>query len=156
MDSQKYAFPLLIHEIPLHVVRVGVWCAVSATRILGKIFISYTHSDTFPNTCSITREHVQYFQQEPATAYCMFECITFYLSKDRSVTAQYIIWLKVGTSQHVLHWTVYIRSFSVRALRVACAFPLNIPHNWKASFGLAIFWDHEFWPICYILTQFVT
>ena len=34
--------PMLIQEVPLHGVQVGVWCAMSATRIIGPIFFSET------------------------------------------------------------------------------------------------------------------
>jgi len=29
---------MLIHEVPLHDIKVGVWCAMSATRIIVAIF----------------------------------------------------------------------------------------------------------------------
>jgi hypothetical protein len=37
LNSQNNRFPLLIHEVPLHDVAVGVWCAISATTITGWI-----------------------------------------------------------------------------------------------------------------------
>jgi len=138
-------------------VQLGHW----AKFLWASVFrtVSYTHSDTFMNNCSITREHTHSFQQETVTIYCVFECITFYLGTECSVTAQYIIWLKVGTSRHVLHWTVYFRSFPVRALSVVRALFLSMTHNWKTALGLAIFIFSETTNsdrYANILTQFVT
>jgi hypothetical protein len=35
--------PILIRELPLHDKKIGVWCAISARRIIGPIF----YDDTF-------------------------------------------------------------------------------------------------------------
>jgi hypothetical protein len=34
--------PHLIHNVPLHPVKVSVWCAVSARRIVGPVFFNET------------------------------------------------------------------------------------------------------------------
>jgi hypothetical protein len=40
--------PHLIHEVPLHDVKVGVWCAVNAKRIIGPILYAETiNSDRY-------------------------------------------------------------------------------------------------------------
>ena len=37
---------MLIHEVPLHDVMVGVWCAMSAAKLIGLILLrSYTHTN---------------------------------------------------------------------------------------------------------------
>ena len=35
MNSQNNRFPMLIHEVPSHNDTAGVWCAMSAARIIG-------------------------------------------------------------------------------------------------------------------------
>jgi hypothetical protein len=58
---------MFIHEVPLRDVKFGVWCAMSATRIIGPVFIPrpQIHMDMlhifwhhFLKTCPITRETV--------------------------------------------------------------------------------------------------
>lgn len=58
MDWHKNAFPILIHEIPLHDVTVGVWCVVSATRTLGKIFMNLYIQNDFILTFGHVSEHL--------------------------------------------------------------------------------------------------
>jgi hypothetical protein len=36
--------PLAVHEVPLHDLKVGVWCVVSAQRIQGAMFLDETSS----------------------------------------------------------------------------------------------------------------
>jgi hypothetical protein len=38
VNYPKNCFPLLIYEVPLHNIIVGVWCAMSATKIIHPIF----------------------------------------------------------------------------------------------------------------------
>jgi hypothetical protein len=38
---------LFFHEVPLHYVMVGVWCATSATRIIGPVFPEIRNSHTY-------------------------------------------------------------------------------------------------------------
>jgi hypothetical protein len=39
---------LLIHEVPLHDIKLGVWCAMNAKRIIGPIFYAETiNSDRY-------------------------------------------------------------------------------------------------------------
>jgi hypothetical protein len=43
MENNRYwrsQNPHLIHEVPHHLVKVGVWCAVSARRIVGPVFLT--------------------------------------------------------------------------------------------------------------------
>jgi hypothetical protein len=58
VDSQKNAFPTLIQEIPLHDVTVGVWCAVSATMTMGRIFMSPFIQNDFIFTFGYVSEHL--------------------------------------------------------------------------------------------------
>jgi len=39
--------PCFFHEVPLHYVMVGVWCATSATRNIGPVFPETTNSQTY-------------------------------------------------------------------------------------------------------------
>ena len=43
-NSRHWAIenPHVIHESPLHPVKIGVWCAISAQRIVGPIFFNQT------------------------------------------------------------------------------------------------------------------
>ena len=97
VDSQKNAFPILIHEIPLHDVTVGVWCAVSGTRTSGKIFMSLCIQNDFIYTFGHVSEHLLDYERTCtllSARNCnslLRVCITFYLATDRSITAQYII-----------------------------------------------------------------
>jgi len=34
----------MLNKVPLHDVKVGVWCATSATKIIGPIFFFWDHS----------------------------------------------------------------------------------------------------------------
>jgi len=38
---QRPRFPILIHKLPLRDVKIGVWCAISATRIITPIFFFF-------------------------------------------------------------------------------------------------------------------
>jgi hypothetical protein len=47
MNSQNNSYwsaenPHSIHEAPLHDVKIGVWCAISAHRIIGPVFFQET------------------------------------------------------------------------------------------------------------------
>lgn len=41
MNSQSKSFPMLIHKVTSHDVHLGMWCAMSANRITGPIYISW-------------------------------------------------------------------------------------------------------------------
>jgi hypothetical protein len=41
MNSQSKWFPMLIHKVTSHDVHLGMWCAMSANRITGPIYISW-------------------------------------------------------------------------------------------------------------------
>jgi hypothetical protein len=44
MNFQNNGFLMLIDEVPLHNVKIGVWCAVSATRNVGPFHVHiYTY-----------------------------------------------------------------------------------------------------------------
>ena len=68
---------LLIHELSLHYVTVGVWCAISATRISGPFFFVrlYIYSNRYGSrtltlfiiTYLITKGPVPFYQQASAT-----------------------------------------------------------------------------------------
>jgi len=70
--------PHQLHETPLHDLKVGVWCALSANRIIGPIFFNWTinsqrYVDTilqpfFQQLTEQERMH-SYFQQDNATAH---------------------------------------------------------------------------------------
>jgi len=47
MNPPTNRFPMLIHEVPLHDVKVGVWCAVSATKIIKSFFSEALNSGHF-------------------------------------------------------------------------------------------------------------
>jgi len=83
MNSQyKINLPVenhkLIHEVPLHDDNVDVWCAMSATRVIGPIFfwdckfmlISFTNSDTSFRTFIQLGDKSKVFQQTSATTHC--------------------------------------------------------------------------------------
>lgn len=70
--------PNLVHEVPLHDAKVGVWCAVSGRRIIGPIFFYDTvNSERYVNNIlqpffdMLTEEEREYgyFQQDGATAH---------------------------------------------------------------------------------------
>ena len=83
VNSQNNRFwaaenPHYFHETPLHAQKVGVWCAVSARRIIGPIFFHQTLNsaryiaDIFnPFVAALTEEEKTYgyFQQDGATAH---------------------------------------------------------------------------------------
>jgi hypothetical protein len=69
--------PGLIHELPLRDENVGVWCAVSAHRVIGPIFYDYTvtavryaKNTLRPFFAELTQEERLYgvFQQDSSTA----------------------------------------------------------------------------------------
>jgi hypothetical protein len=51
--------PHLTHEVTLHPVKVGVWCAISARKIVGPMFFNETEEE---RVCG-------WFQQDSATAH---------------------------------------------------------------------------------------
>jgi hypothetical protein len=70
--------PHSIHEVPLHDVKIGVWCAISAHRIIGSVFCQYTiNSERYvrliltPFFRELTEEEKTcgYFKQDNATAH---------------------------------------------------------------------------------------
>jgi hypothetical protein len=74
--------PYLTHEAPFHPVKVGVWCAISAGRIVGPVFFNETiNCETYVQVIlrqflsGLTEEERLYgwFQQDSATAHtaCM-------------------------------------------------------------------------------------
>ena len=60
-----------MYKMQLHDILIGLWCAVSATKIIGLFVtrdhkfttICYTHSDAMFEHLSITREPVPIFSQ---------------------------------------------------------------------------------------------
>lgn len=70
--------PDIVHEMPLHDLKIGVWCAVNAYRIIGPIFFANTvNGQRYRNTiikpfleylCDIECTQA-YFQQDSATAH---------------------------------------------------------------------------------------
>jgi hypothetical protein len=70
--------PHLIHEVLLHPVKVGVWCAVSARRIAGPVvfkktincgrYVQVTVKQFFPGLTEEERLY-DWFQQDSATAH---------------------------------------------------------------------------------------
>ena len=70
--------PRIIHEVPLHDAKIGVWCAVSAKRIIGPIFFEDTINSEryrtqilapFFQLLSDNERQYGYFQQDSATAH---------------------------------------------------------------------------------------
>jgi hypothetical protein len=70
--------PRFIHELPLHDEAIGVWCAISAHRIIGPIFYDdavnaarYMNNILSPFFAELTEEERLYsvFQQDSATAH---------------------------------------------------------------------------------------
>ena len=70
--------PLEYHEKPLHSAKVGVWCAISRSRIVGPIFFHdtinserYCEQIIHPFTRQLTEQEIQttFFQQDGATAH---------------------------------------------------------------------------------------
>ena len=54
--------PILIHEVPLYQVMVGVWCAMSATKIIGLIV-----SENKNSQYCVTENLVPFFNIFPIT-----------------------------------------------------------------------------------------
>ena len=69
--------PHLVHEEPLQDQKLGVWCAMSGTRIIGPIFLNRTvnkevYTNIFKEFCAqLTEEERQsfFFQQDGATCH---------------------------------------------------------------------------------------
>jgi hypothetical protein len=70
--------PHVLHQRPLHDIKVGVWCAVSAQRVIGPIFFGDTvNFDRYVSDIlelffqELTEEETRYgyFQQDSATAH---------------------------------------------------------------------------------------
>lgn len=69
--------PHLIHEVPLHDQKIGVWCAVLASRVIGPIFFDTTvNTDVYLTILDdfaqqLTEEEREYcfFQQDGATCH---------------------------------------------------------------------------------------
>ncbi|PSN50339.1 hypothetical protein C0J52_07600 [Blattella germanica] len=68
--------PHNIHEIPLHDVKIGVWCASSQCHIIGPIFVETTvdtavYMEISSNFVNHFDEelHTEYFQQDGSTCY---------------------------------------------------------------------------------------
>jgi hypothetical protein len=62
--------PHATQQVPLHSEKVGVWCAVSARRIIGPLFFHGTvNSDSYVNDILNTERQHGYFQQDNATAH---------------------------------------------------------------------------------------
>jgi hypothetical protein len=70
--------PHAVHEVPLHDLKVGVWCAISARRIIGPVFFHETiNSERYvrlilsPFFDQLTDEEKSYghFMQDNATAH---------------------------------------------------------------------------------------
>jgi hypothetical protein len=70
--------PYVLHQRPLHDIKVGVWRAVSARRVIGPIFLGDTvNSNRYvsdilePFFQELTEQETRYgyFQQDRATAY---------------------------------------------------------------------------------------
>lgn len=70
--------PHIVQEVPLHPIKIGVWCAVSARRIIGPVFFEgRVNSDFYVRTMlrpflnELTQEEKDYgyFQQDGATAH---------------------------------------------------------------------------------------
>ena len=70
--------PHAMHETPLYDEKIGVWCAISRSRIIGPIFFTETiNSDCyikdvlkpFLTKLSDTEKRIGYFQQDVATAH---------------------------------------------------------------------------------------
>jgi hypothetical protein len=76
--------PHVLHQRPLHDIKVGVWCAMSARRVIGPIFFGDTvdtdrHvSDILePFFQEVTEEETRYgyFQQDSTTAHNSMQCL---------------------------------------------------------------------------------
>jgi hypothetical protein len=70
--------PHSIHEVPLHDVKIRVWCAVIMHRIIGPVFFQETiNSEWYVRListlffCKLTKEEKNYktFMQDSATVY---------------------------------------------------------------------------------------
>jgi hypothetical protein len=57
---------MLIHEVPLHGSKVGVWCAMNITTITGSILLDYKFYVTQPDTIFQTSQTIL------CTAYSVF------------------------------------------------------------------------------------
>jgi hypothetical protein len=91
--------PHLTHEVPLHPVKVGVWCAVSARRVLGSLFCNETVNckkyvwiilgQFFPELTE--EEPYGFFQQDLATAHTartrIFMQALSYVFEDRIISS---------------------------------------------------------------------
>jgi hypothetical protein len=56
---------MLIHELPLHIISAGVWCAISETRIAGPISFSddrRSHRLVTPITLIQVVEHLSVYE----------------------------------------------------------------------------------------------
>lgn len=76
--------PHVLHENPLHCLKIGVWCAVSRRRIVGPIFFETTvnsgvYKDIITQFISLleTDERNCWFQQDSATCHTSIETMSF-------------------------------------------------------------------------------
>jgi hypothetical protein len=46
-NSRSANNPRQMHMVPLHDTKAGVWCAVSATSMIGSVFLSRTLNESF-------------------------------------------------------------------------------------------------------------
>jgi hypothetical protein len=82
VNSQNSAEnPRFVQEFPLHDEKIGVWCAISARRIIGPIFYDdtfnsarYMNNVQSPVFTKLTEEERLYgvFQQDSATAHMLY------------------------------------------------------------------------------------
>jgi hypothetical protein len=90
--------PHLTHEVLLHLVQVGVWCAVSARRVVGPVFSNETINckkyvwvilEQFSPELTEEEELYGFFQQDLATAHtaCIFMQSLSYVFEDRIISS---------------------------------------------------------------------
>ena len=89
MNSQNTRYwssenPHVIHETPLHDLKIGVWCAVSGTKIVGAIiFASTVNTDVYLHILEQFNDQLTpqdkmqfFFQQDGATCYTSYRSLS--------------------------------------------------------------------------------
>jgi hypothetical protein len=85
LNSQNDWFPMLIQKMPLDDARIGVWCAVSTTRITGHLFPPENiNSHTYCTHSNVVFKHMSNYKR--TDAFFLQECNSYTANNSRHLT----------------------------------------------------------------------